>query len=37
MAQVIEHQVCKGLPALEALNPEFNPNPTKVNLLMNII
>jgi hypothetical protein len=34
MAQIIEHLLCKGLPALEAQNPEFNPSPTKINLLI---
>jgi hypothetical protein len=29
VAQVIEHLVCKGLPSLEAQNPEFNHSPTK--------
>jgi hypothetical protein len=31
---VREHLLCKGLSALEALNPEFNPSPTKINLLL---
>jgi hypothetical protein len=34
VVQVIEHLIYKGLPTLEAQNPEFNPSLTKINLLI---